>query len=119
MFDSLDRMRGALGARHHVHLRFETHHVSGVDTAQQWIRAGRVQFLALNDHLPSMARRLGDDRKLLQYADRAECDLDTRSEEHTSELQSLMRISYAVFCLKKKNIYNTKVPQHHTLIILT
>src|SRR3546814_8987657 len=29
-----------------------------------------------------------------------------RSEEHTSELQSLMRISYAVFCLKKKN--NTK-----------
>src|SRR3546814_6329880 len=29
--------------------------------------------------------------------------LDNRSEEHTSELQSLMRISYAVFCLKKKN----------------
>src|SRR3546814_9856514 len=28
-----------------------------------------------------------------------------RSEEHTSELQSLMRISYAVFCLTKKNIY--------------
>src|SRR3546814_4514096 len=32
---------------------------------------------------------------------------DRRSEEHTSELQSLMRISYAVFCLKKKKI-NTK-----------
>src|SRR3546814_3444231 len=30
--------------------------------------------------------------------------LTDRSEEHTSELQSLMRISYAVFCLKKKNI---------------
>src|SRR3546814_8252109 len=30
--------------------------------------------------------------------------LAQRSEEHTSELQSLMRISYAVFCLKKKNI---------------
>src|SRR3546814_1565454 len=29
----------------------------------------------------------------------------TRSEEHTSELQSLMRISYAVFCLKQKKIY--------------
>src|SRR3546814_1365537 len=29
--------------------------------------------------------------------------LEHRSEEHTSELQSLMRISYAVFCLKKKN----------------
>src|SRR3546814_4012996 len=32
----------------------------------------------------------------------------TRSEEHTSELQSLMRISYAVFCLKKKNNKITK-----------
>src|SRR3546814_3796799 len=31
-------------------------------------------------------------------------DLPMRSEEHTSELQSLMRISYAVFCLKKKKI---------------
>src|SRR3546814_10699845 len=31
-------------------------------------------------------------------------DLLVRSEEHTSELQSLMRISYAVFCLKKKTI---------------
>src|SRR3546814_9786143 len=31
-----------------------------------------------------------------------DADLDQRSEEHTSELQSLMRISYAVFCLKKK-----------------
>src|SRR3546814_1804538 len=30
-----------------------------------------------------------------------------RSEEHTSELQSLMRISYAVFCLKQKKKYNT------------
>src|SRR3546814_3832789 len=30
-----------------------------------------------------------------------------RSEEHTSELQSLMRISYAVFCLKKKKRYHT------------
>src|SRR3546814_6321683 len=37
--------------------------------------------------------------------DRVAATLDqyTRSEEHTSELQSLMRISYAVFCLKKKN----------------
>src|SRR3546814_6914497 len=32
----------------------------------------------------------------------ADLDVEARSEEHTSELQSLMRISYAVFCLKKK-----------------
>src|SRR3546814_5088179 len=36
-----------------------------------------------------------------------------RSEEHTSELQSLMRISYAVFCLKKKN-KRTKTTQEST-----
>src|SRR3546814_8926239 len=38
------------------------------------------------------------------FGDGAECDLlgVARSEEHTSELQSLMRISYAVFCLQKK-----------------
>src|SRR3546814_9279527 len=41
---------------------------------------------------PEVARRLGD-RGAAEVA---------RSEEHTSELQSLMRISYAVFCLKKK-----------------
>src|SRR3546814_7929038 len=35
--------------------------------------------------------------------------LDARSEEHTSELQSLMRISYAVFCLKKKTNTNTAI----------
>src|SRR3546814_4221952 len=36
-----------------------------------------------------------------------------RSEEHTSELQSLMRISYAVFCLKKKINNQLTVPEHH------
>src|SRR3546814_7813482 len=47
----------------------------------------------------------------------------TRSEEHTSELQSLMRISYAVFCLKKKNqnniidlIRHTTQDSNHTYI---
>src|SRR3546814_2970801 len=44
----------------------------------------------------------------------AQAALDVRSEEHTSELQSLMRISYAVFCLKKKN----KSLQHLTTHIL-
>src|SRR3546814_6380961 len=35
-----------------------------------------------------------------------------RSEEHTSELQSLMRISYAVFCLKKKNKIKKNADKH-------
>src|SRR3546814_4495629 len=37
-----------------------------------------------------------------------------RSEEHTSELQSLMRISYAVFCLKKKNQHRQALTKHAT-----
>src|SRR3546814_9090710 len=36
-----------------------------------------------------------------------------RSEEHTSELQSLMRISYAVFCLKKKTLTITPINNNH------
>src|SRR3546814_4722685 len=39
--------------------------------------------------------------------------LDDRSEEHTSELQSLMRISYAVFCLKKKTTTNQNLTRIH------
>src|SRR3546814_3454562 len=46
----------------------------------------------------------------------------TRSEEHTSELQSLMRISYAVFCLKKKKHIvhhtTTRYQSHDNLIII-
>src|SRR3546814_9214666 len=40
--------------------------------------------------------------------------LTFRSEEHTSELQSLMRISYAVFCLKKKKTKNTNTKNYYT-----
>src|SRR3546814_7943658 len=43
-----------------------------------------------------------------------------RSEEHTSELQSLMRISYAVFCLKKKTTQknNQNITKHITIYII-
>src|SRR3546814_4174458 len=40
------------------------------------------------------------------------CAFSARSEEHTSELQSLMRISYAVFCLKKKNRKTNRAHTH-------
>src|SRR3546814_9752222 len=55
------------------------------------------------DRIRSILRR----RAIAQHLDtrdrrhRDEVQVDGRSEEHTSELQSLMRISYAVFCLKK------------------
>src|SRR3546814_9624050 len=43
------------------------------------------------------------------------CSFAQRSEEHTSELQSLMRISYAVFCLKKKTQYTQNEPHKYLL----
>src|SRR3546814_2019218 len=43
--------------------------------------------------------------------------VEVRSEEHTSELQSLMRISYAVFCLKKKNNKKQTTEKNHVDII--
>src|SRR3546814_1826525 len=47
--------------------------------------------------------RIGDTRACQRIV-----EAGRRSEEHTSELQSLMRISYAVFCLKKKTTKNTR-----------
>src|SRR3546814_1353175 len=74
-------------------------------------RSGEGQHLG--GELGAALSRLGDRlepalggglRPLLLYlADIAQHHHQQRSEEHTSELQSLMRISYAVFCLKKKN----------------
>src|SRR3546814_8459078 len=48
--------------------------------------------------------RKGQRKRCDEYPDRA--SPPARSEEHTSELQSLIRISYAVFCLKKKTEHN-------------
>src|SRR3546814_7538930 len=57
------------------------------------------EYATANDRVAAIAsfadQSLGDRRRIV---------LEVRSEEHTSELQSLMRISYAVFCLKKKKI---------------
>src|SRR3546814_8645941 len=59
---------------------------------------------------PALDAALGDavleeiaiDRRVARHEGGAEAGREGRSEEHTSELQSLMRTSYAVFCLKKK-----------------
>src|SRR3546814_10297893 len=63
-------------------------------------RSGESQrnpYLAINEEAPiKEAIALMTERRLHR---------SVRSEEHTSELQSLMRISYAVFCLKKKKTY--------------
>src|SRR3546814_1421641 len=62
-------------------------------------------------HRPDELYRAASDRRArrqLSLPQQFQLLDDDRSEEHTSELQSLMRISYAVFCLKKKKINNKK-----------
>src|SRR3546814_2155670 len=70
--------------------------VSDIDGLDEW----RVLLRSLHSSF-----RSGSMAKGLELAGRiaAAADAANRSEEHTSELQSLMRISYAVFCLKKKH----------------
>src|SRR3546814_2118528 len=61
-------------------------------------------------------RRMAAQRILhLHRRDEDAAALETRSEEHTSELQSLMRISYAVFCLKKKKIQLGKATDYEAV----
>src|SRR3546814_6137828 len=56
-------------------------------------------------HLPRRVLHRGGRHQRLRARRRHGRGAHQRSEEHTSELQSLMRISYAVFCLKKKIIF--------------
>src|SRR3546814_6874344 len=86
-------------------LPFGAHVVAGV-TAGKFLQV----ILVLRFGLPEIARRF-DLRHRLARPQAGGVDVGDgvaghallpRSEEHTSELQSLMRISYAVFCLKKK-----------------
>src|SRR3546814_991560 len=72
------------------------------DAALAKLRAGADEFAEQGG--ARMIATLGEVRTTADSAaDEARQTLDKlRSEEHTSELQSLMRISYAVFCLKKK-----------------
>src|SRR3546814_4694098 len=63
--------------------------------------AGFPEVLGQHGQLPDDQRQLA----VFGFLER-EFHRPRRSEEHTSELQSLMRISYAVFCLKKKKLIN-------------
>src|SRR3546814_4543663 len=62
--------------------------------------------------VPTNAQKSGQVMSVRLFASPVGCI--RRSEEHTSELQSLMRISYAVFCLKKKKYYISINLTHRT-----
>src|SRR3546814_3761919 len=86
--------------------------VAGQNWSETHLYHGYTSYASLND-LPQRDPRIGDlvrhlNRHVAAFAKDCAFDLGgkrlklDRSEEHTSELQSLMRISYAVFCLKNK-----------------
>src|SRR3546814_1222028 len=86
------RAIGVLGQVRH-------HDIAGREPRRHHRELGRVgQHIALAD---CRVDRVGNGPAL-------------RSEEHTSELQSLMRISYAVFCLKKNNTSKINTNKHYT-----
>src|SRR3546814_10910524 len=79
-----------------------------------------TKFLAATLITEKMSRRASRERfkRNFKWTSRLEIRLQPslRSEEHTSELQSLMRISYAVFCLKKKNNEHQNTTYNKSLI---
>src|SRR3546814_6407508 len=88
-----------------------------IDTLFPYTTLFRSRIAAVAGNPPGLAHRrrvrLSGRRLFSAREDRQQQPLavpEGRSEEHTSELQSLMRISYAVFCLKKKTI-NTHTKQ--------
>src|SRR3546814_6791953 len=95
--------------------------LSSVGRASRLHREGRRFEPVSAHHEPSFRSRVGasdpSSRERTFHADqtrwlvplRRGSLFGTRSEEHTSELQSLMRISYAVFCLKKKKKNNKSI----------
>src|SRR3546814_19914566 len=69
----------------HCTLNLSTRPASTASQREPWLLDNFARFFIVDQQFRKLNREAGD-----------------RSEEHTSELQSLMRISYAVFCLKKK-----------------
>src|SRR3546814_9207638 len=78
-----------------------------VQSVQESWAIGKAE--TLSKYIGSFERKIAT-----QYRKRGLTMNAFRSEEHTSELQSLMRISYAVFCLKKKHKTQTNTKLHKT-----
>src|SRR3546814_4331765 len=79
-------------------------HPDRIEGAARSAATGNTAIRTIEDSMDNRARFSPQEIKriLARSGEISETPLDYRSEEHTSELQSLMRISYAVFCLKQK-----------------
>src|SRR3546814_1324936 len=80
----------------------------------------RLQMQLLNTMLDTLRKRTtAAARRVARQQKRSRIGHNGRSEEHTSELQSLMRISYAVFCLKKKIIQQHFISEPYKILTNT
>src|SRR3546814_3431215 len=97
MAEQADHLAGKQVDRDAVHRLDATEGDGNIPHLDQWIRAGVGHGRSSRVHFTRL-------RKMLS-THTARTSTQPRSEEHTSEIQSLMRISYAVFCLKKNKIH--------------
>src|SRR3546814_6729724 len=95
LFETEDRRFGALSS-------------SDIDTLAPML-ADDLTYV----HANGLAEDKGEFLRKIVSGERRYLRFVARSEEHTSELQSLMRISYAVFCLKKKTIHTSEIASQH------
>lgn len=65
------RVQNGFAADNRVHLRFENHNLEAVEEVLVWLEEGCVDFLAFNDHLPSMLKRAEHPDRLTKFADRS------------------------------------------------
>ena len=77
LMTQLDEQRERANADHCIHLRFENHHLDGVQDALDWIADGKIDFFAFNEHLPSMLKKSAHPEKMSTFAERARCDIAT------------------------------------------
>src|SRR3546814_4956540 len=103
----IDRLRELYDHGHHTIEPFD----AAVRDRDPAAEAGRTELLAFGQRFGHNPRiePVSLTRRRRQRLEQMLFGGGRRSEEHTSELQSLMRISYAVFCLKKKNITTTNI----------
>src|SRR3546814_1097473 len=81
--------------------------ISTVVLIEKYAKGGETSITQVRARVAEALAQVEEPKQRKKYADEFLWAMQhgfIRSEEHTSELQSLMRISYAVFCLKKKNI---------------
>src|SRR3546814_5191781 len=97
LFPYTTLFRACAGQQFSEGFRFERLFTESV-TIYDLVKSGKPRWL-----LPLVQARPSFRRLKIHIKKNFSKNALTRSEEHTSELQSLMRISYAVFCLKKKN----------------